>query len=76
MSRLVGPRGTACAFEARPRDKAHYNLVRATRIDLGAVTSTLGEREIGIANLDEEAAADRRGVARNLGWPVAQMNRP
>ncbi|HTV46273.1 MAG TPA: FkbM family methyltransferase [Stellaceae bacterium] len=31
MSRLVGPRGIVCAFEASPRiiDKTHYNLVRA-----------------------------------------------
>jgi FkbM family methyltransferase len=31
MSRLVGPRGIVCAFEASPRiiDKTHYNLVKA-----------------------------------------------
>jgi len=31
MSRLVGPRGIVCAFEASPRiiDKTHYNLFRA-----------------------------------------------
>jgi FkbM family methyltransferase len=31
MSRLVGPRGVVCAFEASPRiiDKTHYNLVKA-----------------------------------------------
>jgi FkbM family methyltransferase len=31
MSRLVGPRGMVCAFEASPRiiDKTHYNLVKA-----------------------------------------------
>jgi FkbM family methyltransferase len=31
MSRLVGPRGIVCAFEASPRivDKTHYNLVKS-----------------------------------------------
>jgi FkbM family methyltransferase len=49
MSRLVGPRGTVCAFEASPRiiDKTHFNLVDGgyTNVQLyyRAVYHTTGE---------------------------------
>jgi FkbM family methyltransferase len=49
MSRLVGPRGIVCAFEASPRiiDKTHFNLVNAgcTNVTLfhKAVWHTSGE---------------------------------
>ena len=43
MSRLVGPRGTVCAFEASPRivDKTQYNLVKA-----GCQNTTLFHRAV------------------------------
>src|SRR5215468_2917357 len=75
MSRVVGPRGIVCAFEASPRiiDKTHYNLVKAgchnVTLFHKAVWHTTGEL-LNIAagtHLNDRIAAAATGmVARSV----------
>ena len=75
MSRLVGPRGIVCAFEARPRiiDKTQYNLVKAgchnVTLFHKAVWHTTGD----LLNIEAGAQLNDRVTAAATGMAVRSV---
>jgi FkbM family methyltransferase len=75
MSRLVGPRGIVCAFEASPRiiDKTQYNLVKAGCHNVTLFHKAVWHATGDLLNIEAGAQLNDRVTAAATGMAVRSV---